>query len=139
MSSLWTPSGERPIPDPRDEPAAQPPPSPRPPSGPGQGEEALSEEELRAQMAEVQRELAQTPAAVVVVNHCIGLFQLAALHLNQQPPNLPEAQLAIDAMGAIVETLGERLGEDHRSLEEALSSIRLAFVQVRQAAGGPSR
>lgn len=133
MSSIWTPSGERPIrpePETRSEPAASPPP--------GAGAEApLSEEELRAQMAEVQRELAQTPASVVIVNHCIGLFQLAALHLNQQPPRLEDAQLAIDAMAAVVEKLGPRLGEDFPSLQEALSGIRLAYVQVKSSGGAP--
>jgi hypothetical protein len=127
MSTIWTPSGERPIG--REDPTPSPTEAARPP-GP---DEAPSEEELRAQMAQVQRELADTPAAVVVVNHCIGLFQLAALHLGQTPPKLVDAQLAIDAMGAIVETLGPRLGEDLKPLEEALASIRLAFVQAQNA------
>ena len=129
MSTLWTPSGERPVgPD-------APSPGPSAPAGPPPaGDEAApSDEELRAQIAEVQRELAETPASVVVTNHCIGLFQLGALHLNQQPPNLGEAQLAIDAMGAIVETLGPRLGQEYEALQEALTSIRLAFVQVQNA------
>jgi hypothetical protein len=89
-------------------------------------------------MAEVQRELAETPASVVIVNHCIGLFQLAALHLNQQPPNLVDAQLAIDAMAAVVENLGSRLGEDAPALQEALTSVRLAFVQVQQGGAPPT-
>jgi hypothetical protein len=88
-------------------------------------------------MAEVERELAETPASVVVVNHCIGLFQLGALHLGQKPPNLPDAQLAIDAMGAVVEGLGPRLGDDYTALLEALTNIRIGFVQAQKAAGGP--
>src|SRR5918911_2485968 len=106
MSTIWTPSGEGPI---RSEPEPPPAPSP-PPTGPGEP----TEEEMLAQMAAVQRQLLETPAAVVIANHCIGLFQLAALHLEQAPPNLREAKVAIDAMGGMIETLGARLGEDEQ-------------------------
>jgi hypothetical protein len=90
-------------------------------------------------MAEVQRELLSVPASVVIANHCIGLFQLAALHLEQRPPNLDEAKLAIDAMAGIVDGLGPRLGEDAQALRDALASIQLGYVQVKSAieAGSP--
>ena len=91
---------------------------------------------MAARMAEVQRELLATPAVVVVANHCIGLFQLAALHLDQERPNLPEAKLAIDALGAIVEGLGSRLGQDEGPLRDALTSLRLAFVEMGKRSGG---
>lgn len=84
-------------------------------------------------MAELQRQLTETPAAVVIANHCFGMFELAALHLSVQPPNLVEAQLAIDAMAAVVEGLRGRLGEPEAQLAEALSQLRLAFVQIRAA------
>ena len=129
MSTIWTPSGERPI---RSEPEPQPAP-PAPPAGQGKP----TEEEMLAQMAAVQRQLLETPAAVVIANHCIGLFQLAALHLEQDPPNLVEAKVAIDAMGGVVETLGSRLGEDEPSLRDALTQLRLAYVQRQQAGGAP--
>ncbi|MEN3315763.1 MAG: hypothetical protein V7605_1997 [Acidimicrobiaceae bacterium] len=87
-------------------------------------------------MAEVQRELLQTPAVVVIANHCIGLFQLAALHLDQQQPDLPQAQLAIDALAAIIEGLGDRLGDDEGPLRDALTSLRLAFVEVGKRTAG---
>src|SRR5215210_1400694 len=104
MSTIWTPSGERTVQ--RDD-TPSPPPQPSPttsPDGPSGGSQP-SEEELAAHMARVQRELLQTPAVVVIANHCIGLFQLAALHLDQERPDLPQAQLAIDALAAIVEGL----------------------------------
>ena len=82
-------------------------------------------------MAEVQRQLAETPAHVVITNHCVGLFNLAALHLNQPEPDLEAAQLAIDGLAAIVEGLGSRLGDDAPTLADALAQIRLAFVQVK--------
>ena len=60
-------------------------------------------------MDEARRRLADVPAAQVVANHAMGLFELAAIHLSQQPPDLGEAALAIDAMAAVVDAVGDRL------------------------------
>ena len=120
MGTIWTPSGEQPVGDEGDQPQG--------------GEES---EELEAELAEVQRQLLETPASVIIANHAIGLFQLAALHLNQQPPNLVDAQLAIDALGSLVEGLGDRLGPDEEALRDALAQIRLAFVQIKSAGDQP--
>ncbi|MDQ4098112.1 MAG: DUF1844 domain-containing protein, partial [Actinomycetota bacterium] len=127
MSTIWTPSGERPI---RSEPEPE-----SAPSAPPGAQRAPTEEEVMAEMRAVQQQLLETPAAVVVTNHCIGLFQLAALHLEQNPPKLAEAKVAIDAMGAMVETLGPRLGQEEQPLRDALSQLRLAYVQRQGAAG----
>src|SRR5688500_2480923 len=125
MSSIWTPGGERPI---RREP------EPRADAPPIAGDEReLSPEEMEQQMAALQQQLAETPAAVVVANHCFGLFELAALHLSLQPPQLGEAQLAIDALAAVIEGLTGRLGDHETQLKEALAQLRLAFVQIRAA------
>ena len=130
MSSLWTPGGERPVG--RGEQA----PPPAPPGPPGEDELSPEEQaELAEQMAAVQQELLGAPVAVVVANHAVGLFQLAALHLNQRPPDLEEGRLAVDAMGALVEGLSGRLGEDEASLKEALAQLRLAFVQLQREGG----
>jgi hypothetical protein len=149
MSSLWTPDGERPVrrPDsPADRsataPSTQPSMQPSMPlSPPGLDDDYsdefgddMSEEEL----AQVTGELLSVPAAAIIANHCIGFFQLAALHLSQMPPNLAEASLAIDALGAVVDKVGNRLGEDGETLGEALGQIRLAFVQVKAAADAQS-
>ena len=70
-------------------------------------------------MAAVQRAAARRRRPPwSIANHAIGLFQLAALHLSQRPPNLEEAPLAIDAMGALVEGLAGRLGEDEAPLKD---------------------
>lgn len=97
----------------------------------------MSEEEVRAQMAEVSRQILQTPASVVVANHCIGLFQLAALHLDQEKPDLGQAKLAVDALGAVVESLGTRLGEEEPPLRDALQQLRLAFVGASRRTQSP--
>lgn len=93
------------------------------------GDEAARVEDLR-------RELAAVPAEVVIANHCYGLFELAALHLSDQPPRLEPARLAIDALAAVVEALGPRLGPAQDQLAEALAQIRLAFVQISAAPPG---
>jgi hypothetical protein len=93
--------------------------------------------QLAAEVADVRRQLAEVPAAQVVANHAMGLFELGAIHLQQTPPNLSSAALAIDAMGAIVEGVGvDRLGEAGPTLADALNQIRLAFLQVKGSGGG---
>lgn len=82
-------------------------------------------------MVELRRQLSETPAELVVANHAYGLFELAALHLSLTPPQLPQAQLAIDALGAIVEGLAGRLGDEEEQLKEGLTQLRLAFVQMK--------
>ncbi len=86
-------------------------------------------------MAEARARLGEVPAEVVVTNHVMGLYELAAIHLSASPPNLGEAALAIDAVACLVDGLGDRLGEEAGTMRDALNNIRLAFVQVRGAVG----
>ena len=131
MSTFWTPSGERPIP--RDEPAASPPPPAGPPGGP---DAEMDEEELQAELRAMQEQMLRTPAAIVVANHCIGLIELAALHLGQSPPHLADAQVAIDALAGILDAVGPRLGDNGPALQQALTQMRMAFVEAKTASGG---
>jgi hypothetical protein len=132
MSSLWTPEGEhRVAPESADATPTSSPSSPA--EAIGANSDELSEEEVAAEMAALERELVAAPVEDVIANHCYGLFQLAALHLSQRPPNLEEARLAIDALGAIVEGLGPRLSDQADPLTEGLAQIRLAFVQLAAA------
>ena len=68
---------------------------------------------------------------MVVANHAMGCYELAAIHLSSQPPKLAEAQLAIDAFAALLGVTEGRLGEDESTLQDALAQIRLAYVQVK--------
>jgi len=136
MSSLWTPSGEHfPKKEGNDDAS--------PPDGPGDDtdftqpspEAPLTEEQAAAQ-AEVEAmraQLAHTPAEVVVANHCYGLFELAAIYLSQTSPQLFQARLAIDGLGALLEGLRGRLGDAEPALMESLSQLRLAFVSLEGA------
>lgn len=82
-------------------------------------------------LAEARQRIGEVPANVVVVNHVMGLYELAAIHLSAQPPRLADAALAIDAVACVVEGLGSRLGDEHSTLADALANIRLAFVQIK--------
>ena len=147
--SLWTPGGEHEVP--RDKPQTAPPQesAAAPPADQGApeiDEQALAEalgipslddlsDEERAQleqaviqMAETERQLATTPPEVVIANHAMGMYELAAIHLRQNPPNLNEASLAIDALAALVEGLEDRLGENEATLRSALQQLQQAFV-----------
>jgi hypothetical protein len=134
MSTLWTPGGERPVGGGEPAGPSSPPPGA---SGPATGAEGPeTEEDLEARMAQLRQQLSETPASLVVANHCFGLFELAALHLSLQPPQLEEAQIAIDALGAVIDGLAGRLGEEEDHLREGLTQLRLAYVQMRTVAGG---
>lgn len=156
MSTLWTPDGEHRVDrsddpgtsrDPdvaRARPGATPPqggpaggPAGGPDGGPlGTGGEPEDEAAVAARLAELRGQLVSTPVEVVVANHAYGLFELAAIHLSEQPPRLEQARLAIDALGALVEGLAGRLGEAEKTLVDAMAQLRLAYVQVQGAAAG---
>ncbi len=142
MSTLWTPGGEVPIGS-DSTPSRSPDDSD---SGGGTAtasaetevdldnlspEEREKAEEMIREMAEVRERLLAAPAAVVVANHGLGLYELAALHLAQQPPNFSEAVVAIDALGAMTDTLKGRLGDPEKTLQDALDQIRKAYVTLK--------
>ena len=135
VSSLWTPSGEHEPASPAGEPAV--PGGGRPgPGGPDGGD--VDEAAVREELRRVRAELAGTPVADLVANHAIGLWQLAVLHLTPDedaPIRLDEAGLAIDAMAALVEQLGDRLGESAEPLRDALAQLRIAYVQISEGSG----
>lgn len=91
-------------------------------------------EEAQRAMDESRERLASVPAAVVITNHVMGLYELAAIHLSAEPPELVESALAIDALACLVDGLGDRIGPEAPTMRDALNNIRLAFVQIKGAA-----
>jgi hypothetical protein len=149
MSSLWTPSGEHPVD--RNRGQASPPPSQpgaeAPPRGPGAPsgdereltpEERAAAEEYARQLDEARRQLLDTPAALVVGQQALQFYEVAALHLSQPEPKLEEARLAIDALAAVVDGLGSRLGEAETPLRQATHQIQLAFVEASRSGQPPA-
>lgn len=91
--------------------------------------------QVEAAMAEARARLADVPAEVVVTNHVMGLYELAAIHLSSETPDLVSASLAIDAMSMLVDGLGGRLGDDAPTMQDALANIKMAFVGVKAQTG----
>ena len=60
------------------------------------------------QVEEARRQLLAAPAGPVVGQQALQFYELAALHLSQPEPRLEDAQIAIDALAAVVESLGSR-------------------------------
>ena len=148
MSTLWTPGGEVPVGDRRSDTGPASHDTSAADAGAAEHEEfdldSLSPEE-REQAEQYIRELSESrerlkavPASVVVANHAMGLYELAALHLSNQPPNFAEGAVAIDALGALLDGMKGRLGEAEPTLQDALSQIRMAFVQLKNRPEDPS-
>ena len=110
--------------------------------GAHQDAEDLEADQMEAEIRRARDELASVPVVDIIANHAVGLWQLAVLHLTPDPrpdgtptePRLPEAALAIDALAAMVEGLGDRLEPHVEALQQALGQLRMAYVQV--ASGG---
>lgn len=136
MSSLWTPYGEEPMPP----SGADTPPSPGGtgggPGGPGddQGQPELDPEQMREMLAR----LAATPVEAIVTQFAVELQEIAVLHLGlagERPESLASAAMALDAMAALVDALGDRLGPNAEPLRQAVAALRLGYVEVASELG----
>ncbi len=135
MSGLWTPDGEHEVPTGDEVPGDDGFPDDGFPDD-GFPDDRVGD--VQAELADVRARLAEVPAEVVVLNHAMGLYELAAIHLSAVPPRLSDAVLAIDGFACLVEGLGDRLGPDVATLRDALSQIRIAFVQIKGSVGEPA-
>jgi hypothetical protein len=127
VSGLWTPGGGQPPPD-------------RPPGDDDSGYEAAATIEEVEALRAVHAKLVATPVEDVIANHALGIWQLALVHLGvitppdadgrPPEPNLAAAGLAIDALAALVDGLGERLGAHEPVLRDALTQAQMLFVEV---------
>lgn len=122
MSSLWTPGGEHPVDrDPGQVPSEDP-------GLTAEQEQALAD--AATEMAAVRQQLLAAPVEMVVTNHIMGLYELAAIHLNREDPDLVSARLAIDALGGAMDACKGRLGEHEATLADARTQLQMAFVSV---------
>jgi hypothetical protein len=134
VSGLWTPGGGRPPPD-------------RPPGDDSSGDEAAATAEEIEALRAVHAKLVATPVEDVIANHALGIWQLALVHLgvitppdaDGRPPgpNLAAAGLAIDALAALLDGLGERLGAHEPVLRDALTQAQMLFVEVSDGRTDP--
>ena len=83
--------------------------------------------------------LAATPVEMIVAQFAVQLQEIAVLHLGiagERPESLGQAALAIDALGTLVDGLGDRLAPNDEPLRQVLSQLRLAFVEVTNELSG---
>ena len=108
---------------------------------------APTNEEIEALRA-VHAKLVATPVEDVVANHALGIWQLALVHLGvitppdadgrPPEPNLVAAGFAIDALAALVDGLGDRLGAHEPVLRDALTQAQMLFVDVSDGRADPA-
>lgn len=137
MSSLWTPYGEEPVPPAG---AGSPPPGGGTGGDPGggppgdQGPEDIDPEQMR----EMLTRLAETPVEAIVTQFAVELQEIAVLHLGlaaERPESLAQASIAVDAMAAIVDALGDRFGPNAEPLRQAVQALQLGYVEVSSQVG----
>ena len=119
--------------------AAPPAGGPPGPGGPGWSAGPRPEDIDPEQMREMLTRLAETPVEAIVTQFAVELQEIAVLHLGlaaERPESLAQAAIAIDAMGGLVEALGDRLGPNAEPLRQAVSALRLGFVEVSGQVGG---
>lgn len=98
-------------------------------SEPMSAEQEQQAREMAKGLAETRQQLLEANVSDVVANHAFGIYELAAIHLTAEQPDMVASRVAIDALGALVEGLSGRLGEAEKTLTEALQQIRMMFVQ----------
>lgn len=89
-----------------------------------------SSEDKFAEIERMRNEILSSTPEIVIANHCFGLFELAAIYLSDAPPRLTSATLAIDALAGLAGAIKGRLGEHELEINDAISQLRLAYVQV---------
>ena len=151
--SLWTPDGERPVsrePAPAGGPGGAAAPGAGPSDDPltaaaaamGIDLASLTEDEklqLQGELTEmmrVRREVSATPVGEMLANHQMRLFDLATIYLEADPPAFAEAATVIEAFRAVLDGVGDRLGDQQALLAEALGQLQMIFVQVKRQTEG---
>jgi hypothetical protein len=84
-------------------------------------------------MREMLTRLAETPVEAIVTQFAVELQEISVLHLGlsaERPESLAQAAMAIDAMGAMVDALGDRLEPNAEPLRQAVAALRLGYVEV---------
>lgn len=121
-------------PSPPPSTSAPPGPAPSAPagetSGPAPGDpdgERLWTPEQEAQAREVAQQIVQTPSVQWVVEAAANLANVAGIKIDMGAPE--DAQLAIDALAALLNGVGHRLQGAEQPLRQVLAQLQLAFAQ----------
>jgi len=137
LMTIWTPSGEHEIPrNSSDSPdqskqvksggqAAEPVGS-----GPDGEIDPEVQQQYEEQLAEISQRILETPIETMLAQHFVGLFEIAAIHLSADSPNLHNARLVINAMDGMMSATEGELGNAEEPMQSMLHQIRMAFVSV---------
>ena len=91
------------------------------------GDPDLWTPEQEAEARRLAQEVAQTPSLEWVVNVAVTLANVAGTKLDLGAP--ADAQLAIDALAALIEGLGPRLENAEAPLRQTLAQLQLAYAE----------
>ena len=83
--------------------------------------------EQAAQAQQIAREIAETPSYEWVVNTAVTLANVAGTKLDLGA--VADAQLAIDALGGLIDAAGPRLQQAEAPLRQTLAQLRLAYAE----------
>ena len=111
--------------------AHAPPPSHVPPS---EGERVWTPEQ-EAEARKIVQDIVQTPSLDWVLNAAVNLANVAGTKLEMGAA--VDAQLAIDALAAIVNGLGSRLQDAEAPLKQTLAQLQMAYAQRAGAVPPP--
>ena len=126
-----SPQSEHPSAAPAAAPSSAPVEGSRGTEPPGQVWTPEQEEEAR-RMAE---EMARIPSTEWVINVAVTLANAAGTKLNEGLWD--DGGLAIDALSAIIEKVGPRLGEAEAPLRQTLAQLQMAYAQMAAKPEGP--
>ena len=87
--------------------------------------------EQEAQARQLAEEIARTPGRDWVVHTAVNLANIAGFKL--QEGQLPDAQVAIDALNGMLREVEGRLGDAEGVLRQTLAQLQLAYAQATQA------
>lgn len=89
--------------------------------------------EQEAQARRMAEEMAQVASLDWVVNAAVTFANVAATKLDRDDPK--DAQLAIDALAALVGNVGDRLGEVEAPLRQTLAQLQMVYTEKMTARG----
>jgi hypothetical protein len=127
------PPTETPPPPERASPPETPPAAPRAEPAPEPPREALWTPEQEAEAQRIAQEVRDTPSRDWILNASVTLANVAATKLDAGMA--ADAQLAIDALAALVNGVGPRLGDAEAPLRQTVAQLQMAFAQGIPPAG----
>lgn len=137
--SLWTPGGEHPVDRKHENTSFEITPDVRAAlAEAGVDVDALTPEQqqqalqMLTEMAQAREQLLSVPASDVIANHVMGLYELGAIHLGENPPHFAESAIAIEAIRGVLERCEGKLGENEPVLRQALAQLQTSFVQLKE-------